>query len=251
MQQSSALQPSQNTAWGQLLWSRGAEKRARSVGSSPFSSASPSAPLSLSFPPCVLLPPASPQVVLFTAGLEDYARPICDEIEARYPGAFHHRLYRPATVAADVYPCIKVCAPRLPSWSRPLFDSCCVAAEPPGCSARAPACPRLPRHPPPPQFFNLHTLFPHPAPPNTLTQDLSRLGRDLHRCVLVDDTPLAFFRQPDHGIPVLQAGAWAGCVAADRLQRLGAGLGRDAPPAPPAPPAPCAQPQCDLPPRFL
>jgi hypothetical protein len=47
-------------------------------------------------------------VVLFTAGLEDYAAPICDAIEARYPGAFHHRLYRPATVAEDVYPCIKV-----------------------------------------------------------------------------------------------------------------------------------------------
>lgn len=49
------------------------------------------------------------QVVLFTAGLEDYAAPICDAIEARYPGAFHHRLYRPATVACDVYPCVKVC----------------------------------------------------------------------------------------------------------------------------------------------
>ncbi|EFN52946.1 hypothetical protein CHLNCDRAFT_137319 [Chlorella variabilis] len=81
------------------------------------------------------------EVVLFTAGLKDYAAPICDAIEARYPGAFHHRLYRTATVAEDVYPCIK---------------------------------------------------------------DMSRLGRDLGRCVLVDDTPLAFFRQPDHGVPVLQ-----------------------------------------------
>lgn len=80
------------------------------------------------------------EVVLFTAGLEDYAAPICDEIERRY-GPFCHRLYRPATVHSDVYPCIK---------------------------------------------------------------DLSRLGRDLGRCVLVDDTPLAFFRQPDHGVPVLQ-----------------------------------------------
>lgn len=51
-------------------------------------------------------PPA--QVVLFTAGLEDYAAPICDAIEARYPGAFHHRLYRPATVACEAYPCVKV-----------------------------------------------------------------------------------------------------------------------------------------------
>lgn len=33
-------------------------------------------------------------------------------------------------------------------------------------------------------------------------QDLSRLGRDLNRTVLVDDTPLAFLRQPDNGIPI-------------------------------------------------
>jgi NLI interacting factor-like phosphatase len=33
-------------------------------------------------------------------------------------------------------------------------------------------------------------------------KDLSRLGRDLARTVLVDDTPLAFCRQPDNGIPV-------------------------------------------------
>lgn len=58
-----------------------------------------------STPPPVC-PPA--QVVLFTAGLEDYAAPICDAIEARYPGAFHHRLYRPATVACEAYPCVKV-----------------------------------------------------------------------------------------------------------------------------------------------
>lgn len=79
------------------------------------------------------------EVVVFTAGLEDYAAPICDEIEARY-GPVVHRLYRPATVHSAVYPCVK---------------------------------------------------------------DLSRLGRDLGRCVLLDDTPLAFFFQPDHGIPVL------------------------------------------------
>ena len=79
------------------------------------------------------------EVVIFTAGLEDYASPICDEIEKRY-GPVVHRLYRPATVHSHVYPCVK---------------------------------------------------------------DLSRLGRDLHRCVLLDDTPLAFFFQPDHGIPVL------------------------------------------------
>ncbi len=33
-------------------------------------------------------------------------------------------------------------------------------------------------------------------------KDLSRLGRDMARTVLVDDTPLAFCRQPDNGIPV-------------------------------------------------
>lgn len=80
------------------------------------------------------------EVVLFTAGLEDYASPICDEIEARY-GKFAHRLYRPATVHTPVYPCVK---------------------------------------------------------------DMALLGRDLTKCLLVDDTPLAFFHQPDNGVPVLQ-----------------------------------------------
>ncbi|KAK9836188.1 hypothetical protein WJX81_007747 [Elliptochloris bilobata] len=79
------------------------------------------------------------EVVLFTAGLEDYAKPICDELDSRYGGAFHARLYRPATTACAAYPCLK---------------------------------------------------------------DLSRLGRDLRRCVLVDDTPLAFLAQPDNGIPI-------------------------------------------------
>lgn len=81
------------------------------------------------------------EVVLFTAGLEDYAAPILDEIERRYGKVFHYRLYRPATSHSDVYPCVK---------------------------------------------------------------DLSKLGRKLEKCILVDDTPLAFFRQPDHGVPVLQ-----------------------------------------------
>eukprot|EP00890_Picochlorum_soloecismus_P001835 jgi/Picsp_1/2652/NSC_00882-R1_ctd small phosphatase-like protein len=81
------------------------------------------------------------ELILFTAGLEDYASPICDEIERRYGKVFDYRLYRPATSHSEVYPCVK---------------------------------------------------------------DLSRLGRDLNRCVLVDDTPLAFVHQPDNGIPVLQ-----------------------------------------------
>eukprot|EP00889_Picochlorum_renovo_P005700 jgi/Picre1/32730/NNA_008075.t1 len=81
------------------------------------------------------------EVVLFTAGLEDYAAPILDEIERRYGKVFAYRLYRPATTHSEVYPCVK---------------------------------------------------------------DMSKLGRDINKCILVDDTPLAFFRQPDLGIPVLQ-----------------------------------------------
>jgi NLI interacting factor-like phosphatase len=77
-------------------------------------------------------------VVLFTAGLEDYASPIADRLDQQY-SCFGARLYRPATANDELYPCIK---------------------------------------------------------------DLSRLGRDLGRCVLVDDTPLAFVRQPDNGIPI-------------------------------------------------
>jgi RNA polymerase II subunit A small phosphatase-like protein len=78
------------------------------------------------------------EVVLFTAGLEDYAAPICDALEKRY-GAFTAKLFRPATVHSEVYPCVK---------------------------------------------------------------DLSLLGRDLARIVLIDDTPLAFLNQPDNGIPI-------------------------------------------------
>ena len=52
-------------------------------------------------------------------------------------------------------------------------------------------------------------------------QDLSRLGRDLNRTVLVDDTPLAFLRQPDNGIPIFNfrygpssaASNWPSCVS--------------------------------------
>ncbi len=79
------------------------------------------------------------EVIMFTAGLEDYACPIANRLQQQY-SAFKHRLYRPATVGSPSYPCIK---------------------------------------------------------------DLSRLGRDLKRTVLVDDTPLAFLNQPDNGIPIL------------------------------------------------
>lgn len=80
------------------------------------------------------------EIVLFTAGLEDYARPIVDALDQNYKGSFQgRRLYRPATVSCDLYPCIK---------------------------------------------------------------DLSKLGRDLRRTVLIDDTPLAFLNQPDNGIPI-------------------------------------------------
>ena len=53
------------------------------------------------------------EVVLFTAGLEDYAKPIADELDRRYGDVFHHRLYRPATRNCSAYPCLKVyfCAP--------------------------------------------------------------------------------------------------------------------------------------------
>lgn len=81
------------------------------------------------------------EVVLFTAGLEEYAKPILDEMERRYGNVFHHRLYRDATTPTTAYPCVK---------------------------------------------------------------DMSRLGRSLEKCILVDDTPLAFLKQPDHGVPVLQ-----------------------------------------------
>ncbi len=41
------------------------------------------------------------------------------------------------------------------------------------------------------------------APAYPCVKDLSRLGRPPGRTVLVDDTPLAFARQPDAGVPVL------------------------------------------------
>ncbi len=50
----------------------------------------------------------SAEVVVFTAGLEDYAAPICNALESRY-GRFAAKLFRPATVASDAYPCVKVC----------------------------------------------------------------------------------------------------------------------------------------------
>lgn len=79
------------------------------------------------------------EVVVFTAGLEDYARPIVDAIDPA--GAFFaHRIYREGTTRTDYYQCVK---------------------------------------------------------------DMARVGRDLRRTVLVDDTPLAFLHQPDNGVPVL------------------------------------------------
>lgn len=78
------------------------------------------------------------EVVLFTAGLEDYAKPI---VAALDPDGtiFSACLYRPSTVESVHYPCVK---------------------------------------------------------------DMSRLGRDMRRVVLVDDTPLAFLHQPHNGVPV-------------------------------------------------
>lgn len=42
-----------------------------------------------------------------------------------------------------------------------------------------------------------------PAEYYQCVKDMGRVNRDLRRCVLVDDTPLAFLHQPDNGIPVL------------------------------------------------
>eukprot|EP00891_Asterochloris_glomerata_P008856 jgi/Astpho2/8856/gw1.00129.71.1_t len=82
------------------------------------------------------------EVVLFTAGLEDYAAPICNALDDNYSllgKSLRDGIWRCPLQA--IYPCIK---------------------------------------------------------------DLSRLGRDLRRTVLVDDTPFAFLNQPDNGIPILQ-----------------------------------------------
>ena len=135
--------------------------------------------------------PAGAEVVLFTAGLEDYAKPILDRLQQRYT-CFHSRLYRPATSASRSYPCIKVSS---------LLGS-------------APCQPRC--------WASLHVIRPHaaagaglgpasivsmPGAPRLIlllsAQDLSRLGRDLRCTILVDDTPLAFVRQPHNGLPVL------------------------------------------------
>lgn len=79
-------------------------------------------------------------MVLFTAGLEDYAKPICDELDARYGGAFHARLYRPATTACAAYPCLKVLPPHLCSCV--VFVAWHIKVQPPGmCCPLPPRCP--------------------------------------------------------------------------------------------------------------
>jgi RNA polymerase II subunit A small phosphatase-like protein len=82
---------------------------------------------------------AEAEVVVFTAGLKEYASPILDAIDPS--GALiAARVYRDGTTRTPYYQCVK---------------------------------------------------------------DLARLGRPLERTVLVDDTPLAFLRQPRNGVPVL------------------------------------------------
>eukprot|EP00271_Cylindrocystis_brebissonii_P001117 TRINITY_DN113_c0_g1_i1.p1 TRINITY_DN113_c0_g1~~TRINITY_DN113_c0_g1_i1.p1 ORF type:complete len:343 (-),score=57.50 TRINITY_DN113_c0_g1_i1:1699-2727(-) len=76
------------------------------------------------------------EVVLFTAGLEGYAKPLVDHIDPH--GHISHRLYRPATVTTKLRENVK---------------------------------------------------------------DLSILGRDLRRCVIVDNNPFSFLLQPVNGIP--------------------------------------------------
>lgn len=82
---------------------------------------------------------AEAEVVVFTAGLPEYASPILDAIDPTGE-LISARVYREGTTRTPYYQCVK---------------------------------------------------------------DLSRLGRDLRRVVLVDDTPLAFLRQPRNGVPVL------------------------------------------------
>lgn len=65
------------------------------------------------------------EVVLFTAGLEDYAKPILDELDRRYNGVFEYRLYRPATVACSAYPCLKVSRTHLPRIDLSLGADAC------------------------------------------------------------------------------------------------------------------------------
>lgn len=64
-------------------------------------------PVSLRNCHCILKGGCLAEVVLFTAGLEDYAAPICTALEKRY-GCFTAKLFRPATVPSEVYPCVKV-----------------------------------------------------------------------------------------------------------------------------------------------
>jgi len=78
------------------------------------------------------------EVVLFTAGIPDYANPIINHLDPESK-IFRSRLFREATTKSRHYSCVK---------------------------------------------------------------DMSCLGRDLSRTVLVDDTPLAFLNQPNNGIPV-------------------------------------------------
>lgn len=79
------------------------------------------------------------EVIVYTAGLEDYAKPIVDALDPTGE-LFAARIYREGTLRTDYYQCVK---------------------------------------------------------------DMARLNRSLSRCVLVDDTPLAFLHQPSNGVPVL------------------------------------------------
>ena len=65
------------------------------------------------------------EVVLFTAGLEDYAQPILDKLQQRYT-CFHARLYRTATSTSRSYPCIKVCI--IPKLTADVMTGNCMPA---------------------------------------------------------------------------------------------------------------------------
>ena len=118
------------------------------------------------------------EVIIFTAGLEDYARPIVDAIDptGRY---FSQRIYRDGTLKTEYY---QVGVAFSTEWHSGMGSHGFVY-----------------------QMMNLLDPIPltHPTHPSQCVKDMARVNRSLCRTVLVDDTPLAFLHQPDNGVPVL------------------------------------------------
>ncbi len=63
------------------------------------------------------------------------------------------------------------------------------------------------------RLYRQHTLPIGPA----FIKDLSRLGRDLGRTIIVDNSPENFQLQPENGLPIR---TWVGDVNDKELQRL-------------------------------